>query len=58
MARQAIARRSGDEWYIKCPVCGARIELEECPAPGGMAHNVEFCPECQTEIEIIPSEEE
>jgi rRNA maturation endonuclease Nob1 len=58
MQNRAIARQDMDTWYIKCPVCGTRVELEECPAPGGMAHNVEFCPECGAEIEIIPPEEE
>jgi DNA-directed RNA polymerase subunit RPC12/RpoP len=54
--RKAIAReRKNGTWYIICPECRSRIDLDECPAPGGMNFNVEFCYECGTEIEVYPS---
>jgi len=39
-------------WYIACPVCRSRIDLDECPISGGMTYNVEFCYECGAEIGI------
>lgn len=54
---QAIAKKKGELWWIKCPECETRFELDECPAPGGMGYNVEFCPECGAEILIIPEKE-
>jgi len=53
MSRRAKARERKDgTWYIICPSCKHRISLTECPAPGGMNYNVEFCYECGAEIEI------
>ena len=55
--RKARARGSVDPWYIKCPECRTRIDLDECPAPGGMVANIEICPECSTYIEVQPDSE-
>lgn len=51
---KAIARKEGAAWAVRCPECGERFELEECPAPGGMTTNIVFCPECGIDIKIIP----
>ena len=51
---KALARRRGHVWYVVCPLCKKKVFLDECPAPGGMGYNVEFCPECGTKIEVIP----
>ena len=40
-------------WFVRCPECKCRWQLDECPAPGGMALNIEPCPECCTEIQIL-----
>lgn len=51
--RKAKAKERKDgTWYVVCPVCRLRINLDECPAPGGMTFNVEFCYECGAEIEV------
>jgi len=51
---KAFAREKGDNWYIRCPECKTKIELEECPVPGGMAANIETCPECGIDIAVYP----
>lgn len=56
--RKARARGSVDTWYIKCPECRTRIDLDECPAPGGMVANIETCPECGTYIEVQPRKDD
>jgi len=48
---KAIERKNGT-WYIICPSCKSRINLEECPIPGGMTYNIEFCYEYGAEIEV------
>jgi len=54
--RKAKSRQRKDgSWYVICPVCKSRITLDECPAPGGMTFNVEFCNNCSAEIEVQPS---
>ena len=40
-------------WFMRCPVCKCRWQLDECPAPGGMVPNIESCPECGTDIQIL-----
>ncbi|MEW6455263.1 MAG: hypothetical protein AB1410_00930 [Acidobacteriota bacterium] len=53
--RKAKAKeRKNGTWYIRCPVCKSRIDLDECPIPGSMTFNVEFCYECGAEIEVCP----
>lgn len=51
---QARAMQRGNRWFLRCPECGTRFRLEESPAPGGMAYNAEFCPECSAEILVVP----
>ena len=51
---RAKARERKHSWYIQCPLCGARIELDECPIPGGMNNNIETCYECGADIEVQP----
>ena len=48
----AKAKEKDDCWYVQCPLCRSKIILEECPIPGGMGNNIEFCPECGCEIEV------
>jgi rRNA maturation endonuclease Nob1 len=56
--RRAEAReRKNGAWYVICPLCKSRINLDECPIPAGMTYNVEFCNACGTEIEIYPPSE-
>jgi len=40
-------------WFVRCPECKCKWQLDECPAPGGMALNIEPCPECGIEIQIL-----
>ena len=54
---RARAKEIKDSWYILCPVCRTRIELEECPVPGGMNNNIETCAECGSDIEVQPPPE-
>jgi len=49
-----VKERKDGTWYVICPLCRSRIDLDECPIPGGMAYNVEFCYECGTEIKVYP----
>jgi hypothetical protein len=51
---RARARKSKDGWYVKCPICKTRLNLDECPVPGGMANNIETCCECGIDIEVQP----
>lgn len=51
---RAKARRSKDGWYVRCPICKTRLNLSECPVPGGMANNIETCYECSADIEVQP----
>jgi len=51
---KAKEKRDGT-WYVTCPACRSRIDLDECPIPGGMTYNVEFCYDCGAEIEVQPS---
>jgi rRNA maturation endonuclease Nob1 len=56
--RKATAKERKDgTWYVICPSCRSRIDLDECPIPGGMTYNAEFCYECGTEIEVYSSSE-
>ena len=55
---RAKAKGMKDGWYICCPVCRVRIELSECPIPGGMNNNIETCYECGADIEVQPSSED
>jgi hypothetical protein len=55
---RAKAKEGRDGWYIRCPVCRTRIELVECPIPGGMNNNIETCFECGADIEVQPSSED
>lgn len=50
----AIEKLIDDEvcWFVRCPRCKCRWQLDECPAPGGMALNIEPCPECGTYVQI------
>lgn len=58
MKRRTKARERKDiSWYVLCPSCRSRINLDECPIPGGMTYNVEYCYECGAEIEIYPPDE-
>ncbi len=52
--RMAKAEEVRDGWYIKCPVCKTRIDLDRDPAPGGMEANIETCFECGADIEVHP----
>ena len=54
---QAKATKKGNGWWIRCPECKTRFRLDECSAPGGMAYNAEFCPECGAQILVIPAKE-
>ncbi len=54
---KAIAKDTSNGWYIRCPVCKSRMELDECPIPGGMNNNIEVCYECGVDIEVQPSSE-
>lgn len=54
---QAKAKKKGNGWWLKCPECETRFKLDECPAPGGMDYNVEFCPECGIGILVISTKE-
>jgi len=54
---KAKVKEKEDGWHIRCPVCRARIELDECPAPGGMNNNIETCYECGVDIEVQPSQD-
>ncbi|NWF77647.1 MAG: hypothetical protein HXY36_03530 [Chloroflexi bacterium] len=57
--RKAKAKDTRNSWYIRCPVCGSRIELDECPIPGGMNNNnIEVCYECGADIEVQPPVDE
>ena len=56
--RKAKVIKNADAWYIKCPECRARIDLYECPAPGGMVANIETCFECGTYIEVQPGRDD
>jgi hypothetical protein len=49
---KAKAKDTRNGWYIRCPVCRSRIELDECPIPGGMNNNIEVCYECGMDIEV------
>lgn len=49
---RAKAKETKDNWYVRCPVCGTRIKLDECPIPGGMNNNIETCYECGTDIAV------
>ena len=40
-------------WFVRCPECKCKWQLDECPAPGGMALNIEPCPECGADIQIL-----
>jgi len=54
--RKAKAKEKKDgTWYVICSECKSRIDLDECPAPGSMSFNVEFCYECGAEVEVPPS---
>jgi hypothetical protein len=54
---KAKAKDTRNGWYIRCPVCRSRMELEECPIPGGMNNNIEVCYECGVDIEVQPPSE-
>jgi hypothetical protein len=54
---KAKAEDTRNGWYIRCPVCRSRIELDECPIPGGMNNNIEVCYECGVDIEVQPPSE-
>ncbi len=51
---RAKAKERENGWYIRCPVCRARLKLDECPIPGGMNNNIETCCECGADIEVQP----
>jgi hypothetical protein len=51
---RAKARRNKDGWYIRCAICKTRLNLSECPVPGGMANSTETCYECNADIEVQP----
>jgi len=51
------AKEKRDGWYIRCPVCRTKIDLDECPISGGMNNNIEICFECGTYIEVQPPSE-
>lgn len=51
---EAKAQLRGKRWFVKCPECETRFELDTDPAPGGMEANIEFCPECGAYIEVQP----
>jgi len=55
---RAKAKEKKKGWYIRCPICRVRIELDECPIPGGMNNNIETCFECGADIEVQPSLED
>lgn len=52
-----IAKEIRVGWYVKCPVCGTRIDLDRSPVPGGMECNIETCFECGADIEVNPPPE-
>jgi len=52
LRKSKAKQRKDGTWYIVCPSCRHRIDLDECPIPGGMTYNVEFCYECGAEIEV------
>jgi rRNA maturation endonuclease Nob1 len=56
--RKAKAIENAGAWHIRCPECKARIDLDECPVPGGMVANIETCFECGTHIEVQPRKED
>lgn len=58
MRRTKAKERKDGMWYILCPNCKSRIDLDECPVPGGMTYNVEFCYDCGIEIEVQPQLED
>jgi len=55
---RAKAKEGKDGWYVRCPICRARLELDECPIPGGMNTNIETCYECRADIEVQPPSED
>jgi len=56
--RKARTIETADTCHIRCPECRTRIDLDECPAPGGMVANIEICPGCGAYIEVQPCSED
>lgn len=51
---KAFAKETKDGWYIRCSECKTKIDLEECPTPGGMTANIETCYECGIDMAVYP----
>lgn len=47
-------KENREGWHIICPLCKTKIELTECPVPGGFNNNIEECFECGIDIEVQP----
>ena len=53
----AKAKEVRTDWYIKCPVCKTRVNLDRSPEPGGMEANIATCFECGADIVVHPPSE-